>query len=322
MAAIELDPDVEHGALHRVATHAAIAMPGQVGQAPRGSGDLDDDAVAIEAIVGIAEVVAAQCRDADEAGVGAQSGDPVRPVVEVVDPVAHLAPVDRRPPRLPVVGPRPAEGLGDVGGERCDLGIVEDATEMHESDPVQEVPDLLDGIVEDETLREIHVASGGVRDAGRMVEVEQGLVAEGGPKGRLPARHLAEAAPTDRQLIGVEEREAGLELPREGAPGVGGELDDGRRRAGAGLDGERRAVGHVGVAPSVGELDPERTDDRGVGLGEDGAALLEERGQLLFVEPVEIDRPESFPVHGRNVAATVAGSPGRRDRHGAVATAP
>ena len=52
----------------------------------------------------------------DEAGVGAQSGDPVRPVVEVVDPVAHLTPVDRRPPRLAVVGPRPAEGLGDVGG--------------------------------------------------------------------------------------------------------------------------------------------------------------------------------------------------------------
>ena len=133
---------------------------------------------------------------------------------------------------------------------------------MHESDPVQEVPDLLVGIVEGEALREIHVAPGAVRNAGRMVEVEQGLVAEGGPEGRLPARHLAEAAPTDRQLIGVEERKAGLELPCEGAPGVGGELDNGPRRGGAGLDGERRAVGHVGVAPSVGELDPERTDDR------------------------------------------------------------
>ena len=154
-----------------------------------------------------------------------------------------------------------------------------------------------------------------------MVEVEQGLVAEGGPKGRLPARHLAEAAPTDRQLIGVEEREAGLELPCEGAPGVGGELDDGRRRAGAGLDGERRAVGHVAVAPAVGELDPERTDDSGVGLGENGAALLEEPRQLLFVKPVEVNRSESFPVHGRNVAVPVARSPGRRDRHGPLARA-
>ena len=99
---------------------------------------------------------------------------------------------------------------------------------MHEPDPVQEVPDLLGGIVEGEALREIHVAPGVVPNVGRMIEVEQGLVAEGGPEGRLPTRHLAEAASTDGQLIGVEEREAGLELPREGAPGVGGELDDGR----------------------------------------------------------------------------------------------
>ena len=32
---IELDTDVEHGALHRVATHAAVTVPGKVGQAPR-----------------------------------------------------------------------------------------------------------------------------------------------------------------------------------------------------------------------------------------------------------------------------------------------
>ena len=79
--------------------------------------------------------------------------------------------------------------------ERCDLGIVEDAAEMHESDPVQEVPDLLDGIVEDEALGEIHVASGVVHNAGWMVEVEQGLVAEGGPKGRLPAAPSGRSCP-------------------------------------------------------------------------------------------------------------------------------
>ncbi len=115
-----------------------------------------------------------------------------------------------------------------------------------------------------------------------MVEIEHGLIAEGRAKRRLPARHLPEVSPTDGQLIGVEEREAGLELPREGAPGVEGELDDSRRGISAGLHGERRAFGRVGVGPSVRELDPERTDDLGIGLGEDGAAPMEERRQLLL----------------------------------------
>ena len=73
---------------------------------------------------------------------------------------------------------------------------------------MQEVPDLLDRVVEGEAPREIHVASGFVLERGRMVEIEHGLIAEGGTQRRLPARHLAEAAPTDRQLIGVEEGEA------------------------------------------------------------------------------------------------------------------
>ena len=61
-----------------MATHAAIAMPGQVGETSGGPGHLDDDAVAIEAIVRIAQIVASQRGNAEEPGVGAQSGDPGR----------------------------------------------------------------------------------------------------------------------------------------------------------------------------------------------------------------------------------------------------
>ena len=232
------------------------------------------------------------------------------PLVEIVHPVAHLAPVDRRPPGFPVIGSRPAEGVTDVGSECFDLGGVEDRPQVHEANPVQELPGLRHRVLEGEALREIHVASGFVLDAGRMVEVEEDLIAEGDPERRLPARHLAEAARTDRQLIGVQERETGLELPREGTPRVEGELDDRLRRARAGPDRERPSLGHVGVGPAVRELKPQRADDRGVGVGEDGSAPLEERRQLLLVEPVEIDRAEPFLVHGRNVAVTSSAAPG------------
>ena len=131
---VELDPDIEHRAFHRMASHSAIAMPGQVGETSGGSGHLDDDAVAIEPIVGIAEIVAAQCGNAEEAWVGAQRGDPGRAVVEVVHPVADLTPVDRRPPRFPVVGSGPTERGRDVGRQGGDLGGVEDTTEMHKAD--------------------------------------------------------------------------------------------------------------------------------------------------------------------------------------------
>ena len=73
---IELDPDVEHRALHRVPSHAAVAVPGQVGQSAGGAGHLDDDTVPVEAIVGIAEIVATQRGDGEEAGVGTKRGDP------------------------------------------------------------------------------------------------------------------------------------------------------------------------------------------------------------------------------------------------------
>ena len=81
-------------------------------------------------------------------------------------------------------------------------------------------------------------------------------------------------------------------------------------RCRAGRKTSRRRA--VAVAPAVGKFDAERTDDRGVGLGEDGAAFTEEPG-LLVVEPVEVNRSETFGVHGRNVGVRVARSPGRRD---------
>ena len=78
---------------------------------------------------------------------------------------------------------------------------------MYEADPLQEVPDVGDRVVEGEALREIHLASGRVLDAGRMVEVEGHLPARRRPAATAPSAHLAEAAPRDGQLVGIEERE-------------------------------------------------------------------------------------------------------------------
>ena len=87
-----------------------------------------------------------------------------------------------------MIGACPQDGIADVGGEGVDLDGVEDATEVDEAGPVQVVPDVGDGILEGEALCEIHLASGRVPHAGRMVEVEGHLPAEGDPQRRLPAR--------------------------------------------------------------------------------------------------------------------------------------
>ncbi len=229
-----------------------IAVPREVDQPSVGAGHLDHDTVSIETVVCVPEVGASQSGDGEKPGVGAQRGDPGRPVVEIIHPVAHVAPVDRRPPGFPVVGSRPTQGVTNVGLECFDLGRVEDRAEVHEADLVQESAGLCDWVLEGEALREVHIAPCFVLHAGWMVEIEEGLIAEGHTQWRLPARHLAEATPEDLQLIGVEERKTRLELPHEGTPCVVGELDDSLRGARAGPDGERLSFGHVGVGPTIG----------------------------------------------------------------------
>jgi hypothetical protein len=63
---IELDPDVEHRALHRVPAHPAVAVPGQVGETGLCTRDLYDHAVAVEAVGRIAQVRTPECPDAGE----------------------------------------------------------------------------------------------------------------------------------------------------------------------------------------------------------------------------------------------------------------
>ena len=70
---VELDPHVEEGALHRVAAHAAVAVPRQVGQPALGPRHLDDDAVPVEPVQGIPEAGVSQCGNVEEPGVGAES---------------------------------------------------------------------------------------------------------------------------------------------------------------------------------------------------------------------------------------------------------
>ncbi len=240
-------------------------------------------------------------------GSAPSAGDPFGVLVEIVHPVADLAPLDGRPPGLPVVRSRPVDGQLHIGREGADLAGVEHAAEVDEAGPMQEVPDLLRRVCEGEGPGQVDCVAVLVVDANRSVEVEQHLIAQGHTQRWLPAGHLAEAALADDQLLGVEEREAGLQLPGEGGPGLGRQLDDGVRGGRAGLHGERRAVGHVGVGPPVGELEGQRSDHLGVAVREDGSLLLQERGQVLPMEPIEIDRPEAFLLHaGHFVTANVA----------------
>ncbi len=147
--------------------------------------------------------------------------------------------------------------------------------------------------------------------AGWVVEVEQSLIAEGDTQRWLPARELAEGTPADCHFVGIQECKTCLEFPDEGTPGVVGKLDDGLRADGAALNRERPSFGHVGVGPTVWELKAQRADDLGVCLGKDATSPRQERGQLLSVEPVEVDRTESFLLHDRNVAVPSCRRPGR-----------
>ena len=70
---VELDPHIEKGTLHRVAAHAAVAVPRQVGQPALGPRHLDHDTVPVETVTGIPQVGVSQCRNAEEPGVGARA---------------------------------------------------------------------------------------------------------------------------------------------------------------------------------------------------------------------------------------------------------
>ena len=116
---IELDPHIEHGALDRVSAHAAVAVPREVDQAIGGARDLDDDTVSVQTITRVAELGTAEGGDASEPRVVAQAGDVFRPIVQVIDPVAHVSTLDRRPPRPPIVRSGRVDGVGDFGSEGC-----------------------------------------------------------------------------------------------------------------------------------------------------------------------------------------------------------
>src|SRR2546421_245612 len=100
-----------------MAAHAAVTMPGEIGEAGRRARDLDDDAVPVEPVVRVAQVGPAQRADAPQARVVAEAGDERRLLVEVVDAVAHLFAVDGRPPRTLVVRPSPGHAGFHVGPE-------------------------------------------------------------------------------------------------------------------------------------------------------------------------------------------------------------
>src|SRR5438067_5181784 len=152
---VELDADVEHGALHRMTTRAAVAVPGKVGQAGLGPRDLDDDPVAVEAVRADAQLGPAECADALQASVAVEGRDAPTLVVEVVDAVADLAAVDGGPPRLAVVRPSTPDGVVDLGAELGDLVDGEHALQVHVAGALEEVAQVVIGVVEGEGPEQI-----------------------------------------------------------------------------------------------------------------------------------------------------------------------
>src|SRR5437016_1713176 len=80
--------------------------------------------------------------------VGTEAGDQVRLLVEVVDAVADLFAVDGGPPRALVVGPGPGDGGLDVGHDGADLTRLEHAPQVDVAGALEEVADLVVGVVE------------------------------------------------------------------------------------------------------------------------------------------------------------------------------
>jgi hypothetical protein len=78
--------------------------------------------VAVEPVHRVSEARAAQRSDAPQAPVVAEARHDGRLLVEVVDPVADVSPLDGGPPRPVVVGPGPGHGGVDGGVELRDLG--------------------------------------------------------------------------------------------------------------------------------------------------------------------------------------------------------
>ena len=205
---VELDADVEHRALDRVATHAAVTVPREVGQAGLRAGHLDDDAMPVEPIGGGPQLRAAERADAHEPRVDVERGDDRRSLVEVVDAVADVDAVDRRPPRALIVGAGIDDRGVDVAAHRLDLVVSEDATEVDVAGAPEEVADLVVAVVEREGSREVQRRTLLVGDLGRAGEVEHRLPVERGAQGRLPSREVTEAPPGERHAVGVQQREA------------------------------------------------------------------------------------------------------------------
>ena len=294
---VELDADVEHGALDGMATHAAVAVPGEIGQARGGTGHLDDDAIAVEAVRGVAQIRSPEGADATEALVGAESGDEGRGVVQVVDAVADVDALHCGPPRALVVGSGALDAESDITAQRLELVGRHDAAQMDVAGPVDEVAHVGVGVVESEGPVEIERAAGGVEDGRRIGEVVDGLSVDRHPERRFPAGQVAETAAGKREALGVEEGEAGLELPGEGAPVVVGQGDHGVGVVTAGRDDDGLGRRCVGVGPAVLESEGDGSDDLEIGGGEDPGAVEKAGRELLEVEAIEVDGAETIVGH-------------------------
>ncbi len=194
---IELDADVEHGALHRVATHAAVAMPRKIREPSFRAGHLDDDAVAIESVGRGPQFGTTQGTDAPEATVVVERGDGGAVVVEVVDAVAHVDPFDRRPPRAPVVWRRCLDRGVDLLRELLDLLRREDAPKVEVARPSEVVAHLVVVIVERERALGIERLSAPREHRKRIGELVDLLTVERGAQTPAPNERGGRNCPRD-----------------------------------------------------------------------------------------------------------------------------
>ena len=296
---VELDPDRDAGAQHRMTAEAAVAVPREVGQARRHLRVLDDDAVPVEAVGLRDEPVATEGAEAAQPGIVTQPADELRPLAHVDEPAAHLGPVGlRRPPRSPVVAPRLGPAALDLGDERRDLLGGEDAADVEEAVGLEELAHGGVAVVERERARQV-----GARVA---LELEDRAIRIQRAQRRLPALEPPEVTARHLDHPRVEEAEARAQLVGEVGEGLARQLD---QRVGRGVgrpDLDAVGAGDVGVRSAIRHAEADGPHAGEIGGGRPRTvAGSHPGGQLHAVELVEVDGRQLERGHAVSLAERV-----------------
>ena len=131
---VELDPDLDQRAHHRMTARSVVGVPAQVAVALHDVGVLDEDHRPVEPVVADPQVLAGEAGEVAEPGVVRELGEDGGEAVEVVDPGHDLvarAFTDHH--EKPSPGVVPVAAPLDLGCQRCDLVGFEHAADVQEA---------------------------------------------------------------------------------------------------------------------------------------------------------------------------------------------